>query len=194
MEIEHLKEISDIPKPMINFVQQDYGEWRYFLEFASAYFKARLIQKPIVVEIGIMHNIQKLFYRGLLNAEYIGMDINVNNNPDILGDSSKRETVEKLEAHLAGRPIDLLFIDGNHSYSGVKADFELYAPLTKHLIAFHDIQSVTNRAEDVNLYWNEVTKSNQFMTVVFHRYNTDVDLGENKFAHMGIGVVVKNNE
>lgn len=38
------------------------------------------------------------------------------------------------------KPIDLLYIDGNHTYAGVRNDFHSYAPFVKHggLIAFHD--------------------------------------------------------
>jgi predicted O-methyltransferase YrrM len=39
------------------------------------------------------------------------------------------------------QPIDMLFIDGDHTYEGVKRDFELYRPLLKPggIIAFHDV-------------------------------------------------------
>ncbi len=42
---------------------------------------------------------------------------------------------------LAGRKLDLLFIDGDHSYDGVKADFQNYRDLVRDggLIVFHDI-------------------------------------------------------
>jgi len=38
-------------------------------------------------------------------------------------------------------PIDFLFIDGDHSYAGVKSDFEMFAPLVRAggVVAFHDI-------------------------------------------------------
>jgi predicted O-methyltransferase YrrM len=38
------------------------------------------------------------------------------------------------------KPVDLLFIDGDHSYEGVKGDFEMFRPwLREHsLVAFHD--------------------------------------------------------
>jgi predicted O-methyltransferase YrrM len=35
---------------------------------------------------------------------------------------------------------DVVFIDGDHSYEGVKADVEKYRPLCKHLLLLHDIR------------------------------------------------------
>jgi predicted O-methyltransferase YrrM len=37
-------------------------------------------------------------------------------------------------------PIDLLFIDGDHSYEGVKRDWDLFAPYVKPfgIVVFHD--------------------------------------------------------
>ncbi len=42
---------------------------------------------------------------------------------------------------LGPRPIELLFIDGDHTLEGVRRDLELYAPLLADdgLVAFHDI-------------------------------------------------------
>ena len=56
-------------------------------------------------------------------------------------DSHDPKTVRRLERLLAGRSIDFLLIDGDHSYEGVKRDWELYEPLVTPggLIAFHDI-------------------------------------------------------
>lgn len=48
-------------------------------------------------------------------------------------------TTEMAERH-AGRPIRLLFIDADHSYAGVKADFDTWSPrvVAGGLIVFHD--------------------------------------------------------
>jgi predicted O-methyltransferase YrrM len=57
----------------------------------------------------------------------------------VAGDSHRPETVARVRELAA--PVDLLFIDGDHSYDAVRADYESYAPLVREggLIAFHDI-------------------------------------------------------
>jgi cephalosporin hydroxylase len=57
------------------------------------------------------------------------------------GDSSARSTVARVEEILNGRTIDLLFIDGDHTFGGVLKDFRAYRPLVTPggMIAFHDI-------------------------------------------------------
>jgi hypothetical protein len=191
MGLQKFSALSEAPRPAKYLVWQDWAEWQAFLEFASAYFQGRGIAKPIVVEIGVMHNEQRNFYRELLGAEHIGIDINVNNAPDIVGDSAAPETVEKLKALLAGREIDLLFIDGNHNDFGVRTDFNLYGPLTRHLIALHDVHATMTHVTPVNTFWNEMANANEYMTVVFHRYGSIVSLEKQKFLNMGIGVVIK---
>lgn len=56
-------------------------------------------------------------------------------------DSQLYTSFEKLVTILDGRKVDLLFIDGDHSYEGCMADFELYKGLVTPdgLIVFHDI-------------------------------------------------------
>lgn len=51
------------------------------------------------------------------------------------------KTVEQVADRLRGQSIDLLFIDGDHSYDGVRSDFQLYRQFVRDdgLIAFHDI-------------------------------------------------------
>lgn len=192
MDLNKFNDLSETPKPVKFLVWQDWAEWKTFLEFVSAYFTNRVIDNPLVVEIGILHNEQQLFYREMLGADYIGMDIEANNEPDILGDSATRLALKKLKSLLDGREVDLLFIDGNHTYEGVRSDYEMYGPLTKHLIAFHDVHSeIRERALGVTEFWNEMVIENQHNTVVFHRFNTKASIKEQRFMHEGIGVVIK---
>lgn len=191
MDLKKFNEISETPVPRLQLVWQDWWEWQAFLEFADSYFKNRGIKKPLVVEIGVMHNEQRIFYKELLGADHIGIDLNVNNLPNIIGDSAKAKTLEELKVVLAGREIDLLFIDGDHSYEGVKKDHELYAPLVKHLVVFHDVNGATRRSGGVNPYWDELMARGECTTVVFHRHSKIVSLERNAFVNMGIGVIVK---
>jgi cephalosporin hydroxylase len=56
-------------------------------------------------------------------------------------DSHVPATLERVRALLRGRRVDLLFVDGDHSAEGVRADLALYRPLvrTGGWIALHDI-------------------------------------------------------
>ncbi len=57
------------------------------------------------------------------------------------GDSAAPQTLDQVRKGLRGRPLDLLFIDGDHSFDGVVRDFQSYRELVRDggLIAFHDI-------------------------------------------------------
>jgi cephalosporin hydroxylase len=59
----------------------------------------------------------------------------------LMGDSHDPELEARVRAELAGRQIDFLMIDGDHSYEGVIADYLTFAPLVaaNGLIALHDI-------------------------------------------------------
>ena len=58
----------------------------------------------------------------------------------VLGDSHAVETVASVVDILAGRKVDVLFIDGDHSVEAVTADAERYIPMVRPggLIIFHD--------------------------------------------------------
>jgi cephalosporin hydroxylase len=59
----------------------------------------------------------------------------------IRGDSHARATYEQLLRVLDDEAVDLLWIDGDHSDSGVRQDVRVYAPLVRvgGLVALHDI-------------------------------------------------------
>ena len=59
----------------------------------------------------------------------------------VRGDSHRPATLRCVSAIFAGEPVDVLFIDGDHTLEGVAADYATYAPLVRPggVIALHDI-------------------------------------------------------
>lgn len=59
----------------------------------------------------------------------------------VRADSHRLETRNRVMELLGSRPVDVLFIDGDHTVEGVRRDLELYGPLLAEdgLVAFHDI-------------------------------------------------------
>jgi predicted O-methyltransferase YrrM len=59
----------------------------------------------------------------------------------IRADSHAPRTLARVRENLRGEQLDFLFIDGDHSYEGVRRDFEDYGPLVRPggLIGLHDI-------------------------------------------------------
>src|SRR5712692_2409113 len=79
-------------------------------------------------------------------------------------DSHDPKTRGRVLDLLQGERLDFLFIDGDHSYEGVKKDFVMYAPLVKSggMVAFHDIvHHQTYTRCEVEKFWNEVKEGNR---------------------------------
>jgi cephalosporin hydroxylase len=78
------------------------------------------------------------------------------------GDSHDKSLYDQLVRQLEGKAIDFLFLDGDHSFDGIKMDFEMYGPLVKPggLIAFHDIKpSMPDNWRQVGPFWQSIKSS-----------------------------------
>lgn len=142
------------------------------------------LQPKVVVEIGTKFGGTFKIWNEVTNAKTISIDLVAgihggvtrddvdNRNKSFInlygsrcnfieGDSHQDLTYDLLINILKGQKIDFLFIDGDHTYKGVKQDYEMYKELVSDngYIAFHDIND-TQRHRDRNVYvgklWNEL--------------------------------------
>lgn len=165
---------------------QDSVEYRLFIEYVGQFFLMRKIFNPLVVEIGTRRNRQKQFYEEFLNAEHIGIDVSDRyGKPDILGDSHDKKTYAELVKKLKGRLVDLLFIDGDHTFDGVRDDYFMYESLVpRGIIAVHDI-ACERKNVDVPLFWSNLIQSD-------HRYPYMTFFNWREKDRMGIGLQVRD--
>lgn len=107
-----------------------------------------------------MNNRKKLYYSFKKDKQHLFL---------IDTDSHSNEVWNTVNIWLSGRSdLDFLFIDGDHSYMGVKTDYALYAGLVKKggIIAFHDIaENKGHRQNPVRDFWLEVRKNHKYKEI-----------------------------
>lgn len=97
------------------------------------------------------------------------------------GNSHEAATLEKVKRLFGDKPIDFLFIDGDHTFEGVKRDWEMYSPLVREggLIVFHDVAGNYDDTQ-VKRFWDTVKDDFQYREYMVHPR-----------GHYGIGVLFK---
>jgi predicted O-methyltransferase YrrM len=85
----------------------------------------------------------------------------------INGDSHSPATLEQARKYLGNNSVDYLFIDGDHSESGVRADYQMYGSLVRPggIIGFHDIAVNTPQCQVIKL-WKELVQSSRTRSIV----------------------------
>jgi predicted O-methyltransferase YrrM len=127
------------------------------------YGLARARKPEVAVEIGSARGKSACFIGAALkengNGKLYAIDPhtpnhwNDENSPDTLETMKRNIKTLRLESHVEiirdtsekaavawNRPIDLLFIDGDHSYDGVKSDWDRFSPFVTKFgaVVFHD--------------------------------------------------------
>jgi len=96
--------------------------------------------------------------------------------------SHDSSTLDLVKETLSGKKLDFLFIDGDHTYDGVKKDFEMYSQLVRRggIIAFHDIAKHPPEINcNVDKFWLEIKK----------RYRNTELIKDRNQGRCGIGVL-----
>ena len=104
----------------------------------------------------------------------------------VQGNSHLPESFGMIKGILKDELLDVLFIDGDHSYEGVEKDFEMYSKLVKPhgLIIFHDITLHPAKFHcHVQAYWDNI--KDQYKTQEI-RGTPD----EKRMIYGGIGILI----
>lgn len=154
-EIVRLLELLEQEKPRVVLEIGTAGGGTLFLFAQVAASDATLISIDLADRLfgGGYHVSRKVLYEGFArNRQTIEL---------VRASSHDRRTRDAVERILRGRAVDFLFIDGDHSYDGVRQDYLMYRELMRPggLIAFHDIEPCPPRPESVGGvpdYWREL--------------------------------------
>jgi predicted O-methyltransferase YrrM len=110
------------------------------------------------------------------------------------GDSHAEQTIRKVEQILRGEKLDILFIDGDHTYDGVARDFMEYRRFVREggIIAFHDIQPDGTDQGLVTGAW--VGGVPQFWNKVKSQYPARELIGSPTQYGFGIGLITYSSD
>ena len=164
------------------------------------------MDKPLdtIVEIGLGYGANTGMLSRLLSAEgrVIGIDpcdephlriqtellepILPNDNFKLIRDKSQDPgALNELQHHLAGKKIDLLFIDGSHTYEDSLADWNNMFPFMadKSVVAFHDVGNQSLTALEVGCVrtFKEISES--------HTSDKLVNANSPRGVPLGIGMI-----
>jgi predicted O-methyltransferase YrrM len=111
----------------------------------------------------------------------------------IKGDTHEPSTIERIGRILRGRKIDLLFIDGDHSFFGVMNDYIRFSPMVSEggVIVFHDVQMDSKMRDGVKsesdvgsvpIFWDALKRSGE---------KTDEFIEDTDQDGYGLGIVYR---
>lgn len=111
------------------------------------------------------------------------------------GDSTDQKIISWLKNELGSQKLDVLFIDGDHSYKGVKEDFRNYHQLVREngLIVFHDIIPDHGQKYGIETNRNTGGVPKFYSEISSHFPSKEIVENEDQDG-FGIGVIHYSNE
>lgn len=233
IQMDSEEDISDIIDTVVN-IRPGYGQYKvYSIQLSDELYQLlKLVRKENterVLEIGTANGgsfytwcrgipgIEDVVSLDLPNGRYGGgyneRKINIFEsfsnkvNMEFVRGNSHKESTYKEVANIAGEEgFDFIFIDGDHSFEGVKMDFQMYKQLLAEdgVIALHDIKhhpndpNVVNKrrkntdAEDRHLNWGIAhpdVNVKEFWDDICEEYQTKEIISHPDQTWGGIGVI-----
>lgn len=150
-EIVELAKIVDNlkPKTVVEIGTSKGGTFYIWARLATKDARLLSIDMPGGENSWAYPNWKKPFYRTFASK---GQKIDL-----FRGSSHDASMLQQLKSALNGTPVDFLFIDGDHSFEGVKQDYEMYSSFVRKggIIAFHDIAQHSMRTNcRVKEFWD----------------------------------------
>lgn len=153
---------------------QDWHASQRVDELAEVVSVVAAVDPKVIVEIGCDAGGTLFCWRQLCEAVY-GITL-ADNSPAtggqlyplvdhgasvLIGDSHDPAALRWLRDQLDGRPIDVLHIDGDHSYRGAVGDLLWYAPLVRDggLVLLHDAVNWHDSRVEMTHLWEQFTSA-----------------------------------
>lgn len=168
-----------------------------FLSFCD-YVMEKIKSPQRVIEVGTANGGTLFLFSRIMRAGSIIVSVDIHKFSDsrieLLQNFDKEKAIKIIRANafdeltpkkvndaLGKVQADLLFIDADHSYAGIKNDFNRFSPLVKKggLIAFHDINP--DRGNGVPNFWENLKENFEYR-----------EFRKKLQGWGGIGVIVKN--
>lgn len=198
------EELFNYPKSLYSYCGQGLFSWQYPSQFSKYLIKLSTCNISSYLEIGVKHGGTFMITTEYLNKicgirKAVAIDLfpvrglinyrKINKKIKSIPINSRSKKFEKLL--IKEGPFDLTLIDGDHSYEGCLADFELVKKHSK-IIAFHDI--VGMGVPGVIKVWNDikVKYQDEYDFFEFIDQYEEVVLNTNK-TWLGIGLAIKKN-
>ncbi|MCC6721707.1 MAG: class I SAM-dependent methyltransferase [Bacteroidia bacterium] len=176
--------------------------WQYPNQFAKLMSKMAVKKINTYLEIGMEHGGSFITMVEFLkikkpNLTAYGVDYKISDSLKVYSELNKNVILWAMDSHSDAfknkvkkmRSLDLVFIDGDHTYYGVEMDFNLVKDKATH-IAFHDIVDFNcNGVRDFWAYLKEKYKNEYYFDECIDQYPEVLNNTGKTF--LGIGLMTK---